>query len=476
MNQHEVPLFHTLLQHVRKKTSSYHVPGHKNGMVGSNEFLMYFHSVLPFDLTELRDLDNLHHPTGVIAFSERLLADLYQTMKSKFLVNGSTAGNLAMILASVHPGDEVFVQRDSHQSVFHALEIAQAKPILMPSLIDEKTKMVVGIETKQLIEEMKKHSNSKVAIFTYPNYFGMGQSLEYLFLWMHKQGMTILVDEAHGAHFSLHSLFPKSALEMGADVVVQSAHKTLPAMTMGAFLHIQSSYKYQEKLSQMLQMIQTSSPSYPIMASLDYARYYAAHFTNQSVQQLLKKRDEFICQLNKIPQIQVVFSGKGFIQDPLKITIQSQTNLTGYELQQELENVNIYTELADIERVLFVLPLSEKFDGTKVVQALTTILQKRPICKKGTFSFLPKMTEVKDFKYSYQELREKTTKQISLEQSIGKIAAESIIPYPPGIPFIMKGEQIEREQVQNLQILQQHHAYFQGNDGRKIQIYDERKE
>lgn len=476
MNQHEVPLFHTLLQHVRKKTSSYHVPGHKNGRVGSDEFLTYFHSVLSFDLTELRGLDDLHHPTGVIAFSERLLADLYQTTKSKFLVNGSTAGNLAMILASVHPGDEVFVQRDSHQSVFHALELAQAKPILMPSLIDEKTKMVVGIETKQLIEEMKKHPNSKVAIFTYPNYYGMGQSLEHLFSWMHEQDMTILVDEAHGAHFSLHSFFPKSALEMGADVVVQSAHKTLPAMTMGAFLHIQSSYKYQEKLNQVLQMIQTSSPSYPIMASLDYARYYAAHFTNQSVQQLLKKRDDFIQRLKEIPQIQVVFSGKGFVQDPLKITIQSQTNLTGYELQQELENVNIYTELADIERVLFVLPLSERFDGTEVVKALTTILQERPVCKKRTLSFLPKMTQVKYFKYSYQELYEQTIKQVSLEQSVGKIAAESIIPYPPGIPFIMKGEQIEREQVRVLQILQQHHTYFQGNDGRKIQVYDGRKE
>lgn len=471
MNQDHTPLFHALLEHIQQKTSSYHVPGHKNGTVGSAEFLTYFQSVLPFDVTELRGLDDLHYPTGPIAESEQLLADLYHVANSRFLVNGSTAGNLAMILATTRPGDEVYVQRDSHKSIFHGLELAQVKPIIMPSEMDPQTNMVVGVDVEKVKNEMKEHPERKVAIFTYPNYYGMGPFLEDLFTWMHNEGKIILVDEAHGAHFPIHPSFPKSALEMGADVVVQSAHKTLPAMTMGAFLHMQSFYPYRDRIDTFLQMIQTSSPSYPIMASLDYARYYAAHFTNEKINKLVQKRASFLQELKKIPQIQVVYASERFIQDPLKITIQSRTTLTGYGLQQALEQERIYTELADMERVLFVLPLSEEWTGEAIVAALKAIVKDRPVSTKKVPPFIPSMNNTKPFPYCYQQLQQKQVLRIPLKESVGEIAAESIIPYPPGIPFILKGEQIEQEQVKILQTLQQHQAYFQGNDGSEILIY-----
>lgn len=296
MDQNKLPLFEALLAHHQKNSSSFHVPGHKNGVLMPEAAKLWYRSLLPLDVTELSGLDDLHHPSGVIKEAEQLTADLYRSERCFFLVGGSTAGNLAMILATCEEGDTVLVQRNSHKSILNGLRLAKVQPIFLQPKFDREAQIATCLDEDDVIENIKKFSDAKAIIITNPNYYGFTVSLKNIVTEAHKYDIAVLVDEAHGAHFGHQSsLLPKSALEDGADVVVQSAHKTLPAMTMSSYLHFNSKLVDIEKLAYYLQVLQSSSPSYPLMASLDLARYFLATLTEEQLLNTLKSIKEHSC-------------------------------------------------------------------------------------------------------------------------------------------------------------------------------------
>lgn len=287
--QKKKPIIEGLERFRQQQNISFHVPGHKHGEL--SHLPQAFKDVMRYDVTELSGLDDLHYPEEMILEGENLLADTYGATKSFFLVGGSTVGNLAMIYATCNKGDTIIVQRNAHKSIFHAIELVGAKPIFVSPLWDERTMSATHVTYRDLKEAVENYSEAKAVVLTYPTYYGMtSNEIQQQIAYCHERGIPVLVDEAHGAHFNACTLFQLSALTLGADVVVQSAHKTLPAMTMASFMHVKSELIEADKIHHYLRMLQSSSPSYLLLASLDDARYYVQTYMESDGAYIIEKR------------------------------------------------------------------------------------------------------------------------------------------------------------------------------------------
>lgn len=455
------PLVQKLQKFGGKKPISFHVPGHKYGMLSGLPTALK--SALSYDVTELNGLDDLHQPEEVIADAQRKLSRLYGADASYFLVNGSTVGNLAMIYATCRAGDHVIVQRNAHKSVFNGLELVGAKPILVTPKWDETTKTAGVVDVEQIERALSLYPETKAVILTYPTYYGeTGEGLEGIIHISHKRGIPVLVDEAHGAHFVVGDPFPRSALQMGADVVVHSAHKTLPAMTMASFLHVKSSFVCSKKVFTYLQMLQSSSPSYLLMASLDDARAYAESYTVEDIESFQLRRKGFIEQLQKISYLQVIEAS-----DPLKLMIGVE-GYSGFQLLEALERENIYAELADPYQVLLILPLLKQTEPNLIEgieerfkRAVGDVIENGK--KEVPLLSLNLPVDITELCYNREELEQLETNWLSYEDSIGKVAANTVIPYPPGIPLVLAGERVKEEDVKLLHTLTDMQANFQGS-------------
>ncbi|MFC5590930.1 aminotransferase class I/II-fold pyridoxal phosphate-dependent enzyme [Sporosarcina soli] len=460
MEYKERPLIRKLLEFERANPVSFHVPGHKHGRLSG--LPMELRDALRYDFTELEGLDDLHEPAGVIAEAQQLLASTYSSDCSFFLVNGSTVGNLAMVYATCRAGDTIIVQRNAHKSVFHAIELTGAKPVYVSPNWDDSTKSAGVLTADTMKRAIEAYPYAKAVILTYPTYYGTtGSELKDTIKICHSYGIPVLVDEAHGAHFVAGEPFPKSALELGADVVVHSAHKTLPAMTMASFLHIKSTLVSSQLIAHYLQMLQSSSPSYILMASLDDARSYIASYTEEDKAIFMIKRLSFIKRLKSNPRLQTVES-----DDPLKLLLRME-GYSGFELQRCLEKQGVYSELADPYQVLFVLPLLKSetdypFEETcRRIQWAIAELEVQH--NANVAAEVPVFNEeISSPVYSFAKIAEMESEWIPFEQSAGRVVAGSIIPYPPGIPFLISGERVSEEDVCYLDELQRMGAKFQG--------------
>ncbi|MBB6447497.1 aminotransferase class I/II-fold pyridoxal phosphate-dependent enzyme [Bacillus benzoevorans] len=466
MDQYKTPLLDQLILHHKKNPISLHVPGHKYGRLLDHPKYSVYRGILQLDATELAGLDDLHSPEGVIKEAETLLSEIYGTERSYFLVNGSTVGNLAMILTVLQKGDIVLVQRNCHKSVLNGIELAQARPVFLGPEYDEDWGVTGSISEAIVAKAMELYPEAKALILTYPSYYGMVNDLEEIIKQAHKADIPVLVDEAHGAHFICGGFFPKSAVMLGADIVVQSAHKTLPAMTMGSYLHLNGKRIAKGRLDHYLHILQSSSPSYPIMASLDIARSYIGTYSAGDHAYLHEQLTYFAAKLSENDGIKVLNYGsqKG---DPLKITLQSQTDLNGFEMQEAFAREGIYTELADPLNVLLVLPLLKTgmdYPFAKVITGINRALQsvkrtKRKI-DKSDYHPVISLLEVDS-----EEAQYLTRRKVSLHDAIGEIAAERVTPYPPGIPLLFPGERITDPVMAQIQHLAKSGARFQEGSG-----------
>lgn len=460
------PLYEALKKHELQNPVSFHVPGHKYGKVFPEEAAGDFRSVLRLDATEITGLDDLHDPTGPIMEAQMLAAELYQADETFFLVNGSTSGNLAMIMACCEPGEPVLVQRNSHKSIINAIRLSGAKPVFLSPRMDEAYGVPSYVETETVKEAVKRFPEAKALILTNPNYYGITADLREAVELAHREGIPVLVDEAHGAHFVPGMAFPASSIEAGADAVVQSAHKTLPAMTMGSFLHVNGGLIDRYRLSYYLSVFQSSSPSYPIMASLDLAREYMEKLVlTRGADEILHAVDVFKKSVEANKEVEIVTTmDKRAIIDPLKLTIRSSAGLSGFELQRRLEEQGVYTELADIRNVLLVLPLSSN-------QA-DSFLFSSDKGDDGRIPFEPLLYKEENQKISmlplsYGELNGYSKEVASFEDAAGLLSGEAVIPYPPGIPLLMEGEIITEEHVRQIRTLMACKARFQGGQALK---------
>ncbi|WP_188207386.1 aminotransferase class I/II-fold pyridoxal phosphate-dependent enzyme [Alkalibacillus aidingensis] len=447
MNQYQTPLFDRLESHVRKKPISFHVPGHKSGKVFPEGYNEPFKELLAYDLTELPYLDDLHQPEDAIFKAEQLAAHYYGVDRTFFLVNGSTSGNLAMVLSVCKQGEKVLVQRNSHKSIMHALELSGAKPVFITPEYDSEVSRYSYLNVQTVKQAIKQHPDVQAVILTYPDYYGTTYDLMSVIEEVHTYDLPVLVDEAHGAHFALGSPFPQSAIDCGADIVVHSAHKTLPAMTMGSYLHVQSSRVSLTQIKYYLQMVQSSSPSYPIMASLDLARNYIATFTEEQKTRTLKQVEEVRSFFEQLESLKVLPIRYG-VDDPLKITITSNTKDMG-AWYHHLYHIGIHAEMVDNNQLLLIHGLGDNQDLILHLKQLIQEESSIPFLKKDDKIDKSKWenSSIQGLPYSYQGLSQLETEWVNWEQAIERVAAETITPYPPGIPVLLKGERISEQVI-----------------------------
>ena len=512
--QHKAPLFEALQKYRKVKAASFHVPGHKDGQAwkkysGDREELA---RVMEIDVTEITGTDDLHHPQGVIQEAQRLAAIQFGAEETCFLVGGSTAGNMALILSvCTTPGDVLLVQRNVHKSVIHGLMLAGAHAVFLAPQQDAGSGLSTIPSAAVVGEALRHHPGARGVLVTHPNYYGMGSSLRPLADVCHAYGVPLLVDEAHGAHFGQHPALPESALAAGADGVVQSTHKMLTALTMGAMLHIQGELLDRTLLKQRLAMLQSSSPSYPIMASLDWSRSLLQDQGPDLLAEGLAAAAELRQGLKQLSRFAVVeppgASGESTaytIQDPWKLVIHDATgSLSGYELQEQLEAEGCVPEMSDDRYVVLALgPGTTLYDADRLLTALLRIAEvevksdhkanksalSANFCESvrgldvhdrqistwnnsedGGFP-LSDEQQGEDLQLAISEpvafnltpVSSKGIESVPVEHSAGRWAAEMVIPYPPGIPLLYVGEKITKVHEERLVELRNSGAKCQG--------------
>lgn len=463
MQEKRKPIVEALEKFQRERNYSFHVPGHKHGKL--SRLPEVFREVMRYDLTELTGLDDYHHPEEVILDAQRLLQQTYGADESFFLVNGSTVGNLAMIYATCKRGDEVIVQRNAHKSIFHGLQLVGARPIYITPEWDERTKTAAHVSPNTLLEALQAYPYAKAVILTYPTYYGVTtKHLQQMINDCHAYDVPVLVDEAHGAHLAAYGQFPKSALACGADVVVQSAHKTLPAMTMASFLHVKSQLVSIDSINHYLRMLQSSSPSYLLLASLDDARHYVQTYLASDGVYYLEKRQQWVDSLKTIRGLEVIE-----VDDPLKVLLRVP-GYTGFELKNILEQYKIYVELADSYQVLLVLPLLKHGQiypfadiRVKIKEVVATLLkqQRMELVFRDNAAWNDFSKTIRA-DYTYEEMSVMEREWVPYVRALGRTSAEMIIPYPPGIPLFLPGEKISVAKLSQLEELLAMGVAFQG--------------
>ncbi len=463
--QNKKPVFDALYNYSKARHVSFHVPGHKNGVFYNTLGTAVWENILHIDLTEIPGMDNLHSPAGIIKEAQDLAARAYGVDSTYFLVNGSTAGILAGILGTARPGDKVIIDRGCHSSVLNGVMLGRLEPVYFGRKIDSATGIPLSIDHEE-VREIIENSGAKAIIVTNPNYYGICSDLEPIARLAHKHGMVLIVDEAHGAHLKFNNWLPQSAVDTGADLVVQSAHKTLPAMTQGAWLHVKGARVDRDRLERMLGVFQTTSPSYPLMASLDMARYVMVKEGKEMLETLIRHTRytrESINLLNNglFAPDSDYFKEKGcFGFDETRLIIHCRdAGMNGYQLDYRFrKEKGIYGELYDLVNWLGVTtPGNSPEDFDQLVKAC------RDIEPAGRRMGLPDMgLPVQKPRMKLWEVMEMERQRVPLEDARGLTAAASITPYPPGVPLVCPGEEISPQIINMIKLYAQLHISIKG--------------
>ena len=429
---------------VNNNIVSFHVPGHKLGKIYDRlGYSNILENIYKMDTTEILGTDNLHSPDGIIKKSQERAARVFKSKNTYYLINGSTCGIQGAIMSVCNPKDKIIVNRDCHQSVINTFILGDIEPVYIYPQIDTKTNILMGIKIEDAINTINDNLDAKAILLTYPTYYGKVYDLKTICDYAHSKGMIVIVDEAHGAHLGLSNRLPMTALEQGADIVIQSTHKTLPSFTQPSMLHIQGERINQDRLTSILRMIESSSPSYMLMSSLELAVDIYEKKGEFLMEELLHNIDIFKNNINKNEHIKIYND-----DDITKIFISSkELGITGYELDEMLRiNYNIQVELSNYYGVLLICTIgNDRADFEALEYALEDISLNYKNDKSIDNIEYPMNIPVKEL--SPREAFYNEKKSVKIYDSIDKICGEYIIPYPPGICLVSPGEIITKEVI-----------------------------
>lgn len=448
VNQERAPLYEALAGHLKKKYTGFHFPGHGGGRGMAPRLRALAGQLADYDLTELPGLDDLHAPTGPIRQAEALAADLYGADASFFLVNGSTAGIQAMMLAQLRPGEKVILPRNIHRAVVAGLVLSGAEPVYIPPPFDRDFGVCLGIPPELLARIVREHPDARAVLLVHPNYFGVaGVTAEHAALTTGAD-MGLLVDEAHGAHLPFQPGLPQPALASGADAAVQSTHKMGGSLTQTALLHLKGDRLNPDAVRRVLRLLQSSSPSYPLMASLDLTRRRLARQGGRIVGRMVELAGE----------LRLGLEGAGFPvldadmgQDSTKILVSlRETGRTGLEAARLLRHRHrIQVELADPSNILFVIGSGATREGIRrLLRAMVSLVVRRPTVSRGKPTVPGGPPPIPHRVLTPREAFTAVSVTIHLTQSGGRVAAETVTVTPPGIPLVIMGEKITPEMIE----------------------------
>ena len=446
INKFYAPIYNSIKNYINTEPLAFHMPGHKMGRL----FPLKSEEILSIDLTEIPGLDNLHYPSGPIQEAQELAAQAFLSDKTYFLVNGSTCGIYSMIAAMCRPGDKLIVARDCHKSVIAGMVLAGVTPVYIKPVYNSHFGISTYLDPLIVEETVRNNPNAAGIMITRPNYYGICSDIDKIINVAHSYNMPVAVDEAHGAHLSFNDSLPKSSMQSGADICVQSAHKTLPALTQCSYLHIKGRRIDRDRLEYYTRIFQTTSPSYVFMASLDCARAMMQQQGKQLLDKLLKMLDTARVSLSDINGINVIQKTNidNCLLDQTRLVINSkEAGISGYEMERLLRrNFNIQVEMSDYYNIVCIATIADMAaDFESLVSAVRVCagqVSNKPLPDIGfvSASIPVQSLELKEIPYCLGEY-------VDIENAVNRTCIDSLTPYPPGIPLICPGELINRDSL-----------------------------
>lgn len=444
-------LFDKLLQHHNDDIYPYHMPGHKRKPLTKT-----LERVSDLDITEIDGFDNLNHPENLLLDMQKHVAKVYGADESFYLVNGSTLGILSAISSVTYLGDSILIGRNCHKAVYHAAYIRQLQLEYIYPSFDENWEVFTSIDSKQIKEKLDLNPEISAVLVVSPTYEGYCSNIREIANIVHSYGKVLIVDEAHGAHLGFHSAWPKSAVSEGADIVIQSLHKTLPSMTQTAIMHVKGPRVDRDRLKRFLSIYQTSSPSYVFMSSIEEAISY---MENNGKTEMDNFKQLWINLIKRLEECEFIEVNTHYEEkhDIGKLMISAhKAGIDGQTLHDILlRRFSLQMEMAQGKYVLAMFTVADKADAyDRLADALITLdkelknTQKEPIglITKRLAKSLEDCTQIEKECDIYAAW-DADFEWIHLEDAISRCAGEFINLYPPGIPLVVPGEIINQNLV-----------------------------
>lgn len=469
---------------------AFHMPGHKR-----NLDLMDGTSPYRIDITEIDGFDDLHHAEGILRDAQERAARVYQADETHFLVNGSTVGIISAILGTTEKGDSILVARNCHKSVYHAIYLNELDPVYLYPKFDTEQGLSTEIDAADVQKALEEHPKIRAVMIVSPTYDGVVSDIEKIAEIVHAKGCPLIVDEAHGAHFGFDPYFPKSANIYGADLVINSLHKTLPALTQTALLHVNGDMVKRRKEKQYLDMLQTSSPSYILMASIDacIGMLEETLETQSDARSDYKYKNIFSEYANRIEALRKDLKRLKYLKiiqtdntdryDRSKFVISvKHAPMSSHELYEILlHRYHLQMEMLAGTYVLAMTTVGDTQEGLDRLRDALLEIDKEIDTRQGRPAAIetdlplsgrqPALEKVWTIAEAVNR-RDKIQKR-SFEDSIGCISVEYAYLYPPGSPLIVPGERITKEAVEILHWYQEHDFSIEGlqsEDGIEVWI------
>lgn len=446
----EASLAELLCEHDKNRIVPFHMPGHKRA---DFDFL---NGAQKIDITEIEGFDNLNDANGIILQSEKLAAEVFGAKQARFLVNGSTGGVLAAIRTVCNAGDKVLIARNCHKSVYNAVEVFGLIPVyVMPSYFEEYGfyGSVFPCDVKKAFEQ---NPDIKLVVITSPTYEGIVSDVKSITDICRKNGAILFVDEAHGAHMGLYKKFGESARSLGADIVVNSLHKTLPSLTQTALLCVCSDRVDATELDRNLAIFQSSSPSYVLMASIDGCVRTLKNDGAKLLSEWNKNIDDCKKSLERLKKLSIFQPKKDsrvFAYDKSKFVVLCTGGaISGVELKKVLRNAyDIELEMASVNYAIAMSGAGDSKENFSALESALFAIDDTLASRNGlTTSVLPSLPKKVFEPYQTRTL---SGEYVDLDKSAGRVSLENVWAYPPGSPVIVKGETVCQEDIKNLTLM-----------------------
>ncbi|MWV45178.1 aminotransferase class I/II-fold pyridoxal phosphate-dependent enzyme [Paenibacillus sp. HJL G12] len=457
MDHRRTPLFTALKEHAASNPVQFHIPGHKKGMGTDTEFREFIgDNALSIDLINIAPLDDLHQPTGVIEEAQKLAADAFGADYTYFSVQGTSGAIMTMILSICSPGDKIIVPRNVHKSIMSAIIFSGAKPVFVSPARDENLGIDHGITTKSVQRALDRHPDAKAVLVINPTYFGVCANLKEIVDLAHSRHVPVLVDEAHGVLIHFHEDLPMSAMEAGADMAATSVHKLGGSMTQSSVLNLntKNGYVNPQRVQTIISMLTTTSTSYILLASLDTSRRNLAINGHEMAQKAIDLAQNARRTINQIEGLycfgdEILGGEATFDYDPTKLTIHVRhLGITGYETENWLrEHYNLEVELSDMYNILCLVTPGDNEETVSILLSALRVLAETYYNVNTANELIVKIPEIPQLSLIPRDAFYGDTEVIPFKESAGRIIAEFIYVYPPGIPILLPGEVISQDNI-----------------------------
>lgn len=455
--QYQTPLFTGLLAHASRNPVQFHIPGHKKGAGMASEFRKFIgENALSIDLINIAPLDDLHNPHGIIREAQAIAAEAFGADYTYFSVQGTSGAITTMVMTVCGPGDKILVPRNVHKSVLTGIILSGALPVFMNPELDYNLGIAHGVSLETVRTAMDQHPDAKAVLVINPTYFGVAADLKAIVELAHSRHIPVLVDEAHGVHINFHEQMPLSAMQCGADMAATSVHKLGGSMTQTSVLNVREGYVNPGRVQSIISMLTTTSTSYLLLASLDVARKQLATKGRQMIDKAMQLAQKTRQRVNEIPGLYcfgaeiIGQTSSRFDHDPTKLCINvKELGITGIDVEKMLrDEFNIEVEMSDLYNVLCIVSLGDvEEDLEMLVKALRT-LSERFYRSRPANEVKVRVPTTPILAMAPREAFYGQTESIPLQESEGRVTAESIMVYPPGIPILLPGEIVSRENLE----------------------------